>query len=109
VSYAIGVAEPTSITVETFGTGKVDQERLEQLVRAHFDLRPYGIIQMLDLVHPMYRATAAYGHFGRDPVHMTYTWKEYLNGRKVDKSEAFTAFTWERTDKAEALRKDAGL
>jgi S-adenosylmethionine synthetase len=109
VSYAIGVAEPTSITVDTFGTGKVSQERLEQLVRAHFDLRPYGIIKMLDLVHPMYRATAAYGHFGREPVHMTYQWKEFIGGRKVDKSEAFTAFSWEKTDKAEALRKDAGL
>ena len=109
VSYAIGVAEPTSITVDTFGTGKVSQERLEQLVRAHFDLRPYGIIRMLDLVHPMYRATAAYGHFGREPVHMTYQWKEFIGGRKVDKSEAFTAFSWEKTDKAEALRKDAGL
>ena len=109
VSYAIGVAEPTSITVDTFGTGKVSQERLEQLVRAHFDLRPYGIIRMLDLVHPMYRATAAYGHFGREPVHMTYQWKEFIGGKKVDKSEAFTAFSWEKTDKAEALRKDAGL
>jgi S-adenosylmethionine synthetase len=109
VSYAIGVAEPTSITVETFGTGRVGQERLEELVRAHFDLRPYGIVRMLDLVHPMYRATAAYGHFGREPVHMTYQWKETIGGRKVDKSEAFTAFTWEKTDKAEALRKDAGL
>jgi S-adenosylmethionine synthetase len=109
VSYAIGVAEPTSITVETFGTGKVTQDRLEQLVRAHFDLRPYGIIKMLDLVHPMYRATAAYGHFGREPVHMTYQWKEFIAGKKVEKSEAFTAFTWEKTDKAEALRKDAGL
>jgi len=109
VSYAIGVAEPTSITVETFGTGKLSQDRLEQLVRAHFDLRPYGIIKMLDLVHPMYRATAAYGHFGREPVHMTYKWKEFIAGKKVDKSEAFTAFTWEKTDKAEALRKDAGL
>jgi S-adenosylmethionine synthetase len=109
VSYAIGVAEPTSITVETFGTGKVSQDRLEKLVRAHFDLRPYGIIKMLDLVHPMYRAAASYGHFGREPVHMTYKWKEYIAGKKVDKSEAFTAFTWEKTDKAEALRKDAGL
>jgi S-adenosylmethionine synthetase len=109
VSYAIGVAEPTSITVETFGTGKVSQERLETLVRAHFDLRPYGIVKMLDLVHPMYRATASYGHFGREPVHMTYKWKEFIGGKKVDKSEAFTAFTWEKTDKAEALRKDAGL
>ena len=78
VSYAIGVAEPTSITVDTFGTGKVSQDRLEQLVRAHFDLRPYGIIKMLDLVHPMYRATASYGHFGREPVHMTYKWKENI-------------------------------
>jgi S-adenosylmethionine synthetase len=109
VSYAIGVARPTSITIETFGTGKVSHERLESLVRAHFDLRPYGIIKMLDLVHPMYRATAAYGHFGREPVHMTYKWKEFIAGKKVDKSEAFTAFTWEKTDKAEALRKDAGL
>jgi S-adenosylmethionine synthetase len=74
VSYAIGVAEPTSITVDTFGTGKLPQERLEQLVRAHFDLRPYGIVKMLDLVHPMYRATAAYGHFGRQPSQMNYKW-----------------------------------
>ena len=109
VSYAIGVAEPTSITIETFGTGKVSNDRLEALVRAYFDLRPYGIVKMLDLVHPMYRATAAYGHFGREPVHMTYKWKEFIAGKKVDKSEAFTAFTWEKMDKAEALRKDAGL
>ena len=109
VSYAIGVAEPTSITVETFGTGRLDQDRLEQLVRAHFDLRPYGIVKMLDLVHPMYRSTAAYGHFGREPVHMTYKWEEQIGDKKVEKSEAFTAFTWEKTDKAEALRKDARL
>ena len=109
VSYAIGVAEPTSITVETFGTGRVNQDRLEQLVRAHFDLRPYGIVKMLDLVHPMYRRTAAYGHFGREPVHMTYKWEEQIGDKKVEKSEAFTAFTWEKTDKAEALRKDARL
>jgi S-adenosylmethionine synthetase len=109
VSYAIGVAEPTSITVDTFGTGKVDAPRLETLVRAHFDLRPYGIVKMLDLVHPMYRPTAAYGHFGREPVHMTYKWKEFIAGKKVEKSETFTAFSWEKTDKAEALRKDAGL
>ena len=109
VSYAIGVAEPTSITVETFGTGKLTQDRLEQLVRAHFDLRPYGIVKMLDLVHPMYRRTAAYGHFGREPVHMTYKWEEQIGDKKVEKSEAFTAFTWEKTDKAEALRKDAGV
>ena len=66
---------------------RCSQERLEQLVRAHFDLRPYGIIKMLDLVHPMYRATAAYGHFGREPVHMTYKWKEFIGGKKVEKSE----------------------
>jgi S-adenosylmethionine synthetase len=109
LSYAIGVAEPTSIAVDTFGTGKLDQARLEQLVRAHFDLRPYGIIRMLDLVHPMYRATAAYGHFGREPVHMTYQWKDTIGRQRVEKSEAFTAFTWEKTDRAEALRHDAGL
>ena len=109
VSYAIGVAEPTSITVETFGTGKLGQDRLEQLVRAHFDLRPYGIVKMLDLVHPMYRRTAAYGHFGREPVHMTYKWEEQIGDKRLEKSEAFTAFTWEKTDKAEALRKDAKL
>jgi S-adenosylmethionine synthetase len=109
LSYAIGVAEPTSITVDSFGTGKVSQETIEKLVRAHFDLRPYGIVKMLDLVHPMYRPTAAYGHFGREPAHMTYKWKEYIGGKKVEKSETFTAFTWEKTDKAEALRKDAGL
>jgi S-adenosylmethionine synthetase len=109
VSYAIGVAEPTSITIDTFGTGKLPQERIEQLVRAHFDLRPYGIVKMLELVHPMYRATAAYGHFGRKPTQMTYKWKEFIGGKKVEKSESFTAFTWEKTDRAEALRKDAGL
>ncbi|HSQ70636.1 MAG TPA: methionine adenosyltransferase [Steroidobacteraceae bacterium] len=109
LSYAIGVAEPTSITVETFGTGKVSQDRLEQLIRAHFDLRPYGIVKMLDLVHPMYRHTASYGHFGREPVHMTYNWKEVIGGKRVEKSEAFTAFTWEKTDKAEELRKEAGV
>jgi S-adenosylmethionine synthetase len=109
LSYAIGVAEPTSITVETFGTGKVSQDRLEQLIRAHFDLRPYGIVKMLDLVHPMYRPTASYGHFGREPVHMTYNWKEFIGGKRVDKSEAFTAFSWEKTDKAEELKKEAGV
>jgi S-adenosylmethionine synthetase len=109
LSYAIGVAEPTSISVQTFGTAKVPEEDLEALVRAHFDLRPYGIIKMLDLVHPMYRSTAAYGHFGREPAHLTYRWKENIGGKRVEKSAAFTAFTWEKTDKAEALRKDAGL
>ncbi|MGI2853815.1 methionine adenosyltransferase [Shewanella algae] len=85
VSYAIGVAEPTSISVETFGTGKVSQELLIQLVRQHFDLRPYGLTEMLDLARPIYQSTAAYGHFGRDE------------------------FPWEQTNKAEALRADAGL
>jgi S-adenosylmethionine synthetase len=107
VSYAIGVAQPTSISVQTFGTAKIGEDRLEELVRAHFDLRPYGIVRMLDLVHPMYRATAAYGHFGRTPAQMTYSWKETIGGKRVDKSETFTAFTWEKTDRAEALRSDA--
>lgn len=87
VSYAIGVAEPTSISVETFGTGKVDDERLGQLVREFFDLRPRGIVEMLDLVRPIYRMTAAYGHFGREEEE----------------------FTWEKTDKAEVLREAGGL
>ncbi len=87
VSYAIGVAEPTSISVETFGTGKIDDARIVELVRRHFDLRPYGIITMLDLIRPIYRKTAAYGHFGREDED----------------------FTWERTDKAEELKEDAGL
>ena len=102
VSYAIGVAEPTSITVETFGTGRLDQDRLEQLVRAHFDLRPYGIVKMLDLIHPIYQATAAYGHFGRKPKDVTYT-----DG--AGKQHTATAFSWEKTDKAEELRKAAKL
>ena len=81
VSYAIGVAEPTSITVKTFGTGKVSEEELTVLVRENFDLRPYGILNMLDLIRPIYRPTAAYGAFGREDIDLT----------------------WERTDKAEAL------
>lgn len=85
LSYAIGIAEPTSIMVETFGTGKVSNEVLVRLVREHFDLRPYGLIKMLDLIRPIYRETAAYGHFGREH------------------------FPWEKTDKAEALKSDAGL
>lgn len=97
MSYAIGVAEPTSITVETFGTGKVSEERLVELVREHFDLRPYGITKMLDLLHPMYQQTAAYGHFGREPYEMT-----------VD-GETFTAFSWEKTDKADALKASANI
>ena len=87
LSYAIGVAEPTSIWVETFGTGKVDDEKLTQLIREHFDLRPYGILTMLDLQRPIYYPTAAYGHFGREDVDLP----------------------WERTDKAKALAEDAGL
>lgn len=87
VSYAIGVAEPMSIFIDTFGTGKISEARLVELVRQHFDLRPYGIIKMLDLVRPIYRPTSAYGHFGREE----------------------DSFTWERTDKADALKADAGL
>lgn len=87
VSYAIGVAQPTSISVETFGTEKISVERIEQLVREHFDLRPKGLIAMLDLYRPIYQKTASYGHFGRE----------------------LPEFTWEKTDKAGALRADAGL
>jgi S-adenosylmethionine synthetase len=87
VSYAIGVAQPTSITVNTFGTGVISEQRLVELVREHFDLRPKGIVAMLDLLRPIYRNTAAYGHFGRTEPE----------------------FTWERTDKAAALREAAGL
>lgn len=87
VSYAIGVAKPTSVMVETYGTGKVSNEVLTQLVLEHFDLRPKGIVQMLDLLRPVYTKTAAYGHFGRDEPE----------------------FTWEHTNKAAALRAAAGL
>lgn len=87
VSYAIGVAEPTSISVHTFGTGAVSEAKLTELVRAHFDLRPKGIVKMLDLLRPIYRKTAAYGHFGREDEE----------------------FTWEKTDKAAVLRAAAGL
>ncbi len=87
VSYAIGVAEPTSVNIETFGTNRIPEVAIAALVRKHFDLRPYGIIRMLDLVRPIYLKTAAYGHFGRNEPE----------------------FTWERTDKAEALRAEAGL
>jgi S-adenosylmethionine synthetase len=109
VSYAIGVAEPTSITVETFGTAKIAEDKLEKIVRAHFDLRPYGIIKMLDLIHPIYQATAAYGHFGRDPYELTYRWTEHSAKGPVEKSDTFTAFPWEKTDKADELRKAGGL
>lgn len=97
VSYAIGVAQPTSISINTFGTGKVSDDKIIQLVRQHFDLRPYAITKMLDLLHPMYQETAAYGHFGRVPQ------------QKTVGDDTFTTFTWERTDKAEALKTDAGL
>ena len=87
VSYAIGVAEPTSISVQTFGTGKIGDDRIVELIREHFDLKPKGLVQMLDLLRPIYRNTAAYGHFGREEPD----------------------FTWEKTDKADALRDSAGL
>ena len=87
MSYAIGVAKPTSVTVTTFGTGKISDERIGQLIAKHFDLRPRGIIQMLDLLRPIYEKTAAYGHFGRDEPE----------------------FTWENLDKVEALKLDAGI
>jgi S-adenosylmethionine synthetase len=87
ISYAIGVAHPTSIMVDTFGTGKVSNETLTALIKKHFDLRPKGIVNMLDLLRPIYQKTAAYGHFGRDEPE----------------------FTWEMTDRASLLRNDAGL
>jgi S-adenosylmethionine synthetase len=87
VSYAIGVAQPTSIMVTTYGTGHISDEKITELVKKHFDLRPKGIVQMLDLLRPIYQNTAAYGHFGREEP----------------------GLTWEATDKAAALRADAGL
>ncbi|AJC20637.1 methionine adenosyltransferase [Pandoraea pulmonicola] len=87
VSYAIGVARPTSVMVNTFGTGKISDQRIAELVEKHFDLRPKGIIQMLDLLRPIYEKTAAYGHFGREEPE----------------------FSWEATDRADALLADAGL
>ncbi|KAF1711320.1 methionine adenosyltransferase [Pseudoxanthomonas kalamensis DSM 18571] len=102
VSYAIGVAEPTSISVTTFGTGKISDDRIEKLIRKHFDLRPYGIIKMLDLIHPVYQRTASYGHFGRKPEQVSYL-------DVAGKTQTATAFSWERTDRADALRKDAKL
>ena len=87
VAYAIGISRPVSINVKTFGTGKIAEERLVQLVGEIFDLRPKAIIQQLDLLRPIYSKTAAYGHFGRE----------------------LPEFSWERTDKAEALRSAAGL
>jgi S-adenosylmethionine synthetase len=102
VSYAIGVAEPTSISVTTFGTGAISDAKIEKLIRGHFDLRPYGITRMLDLEHPIYQATAAYGHFGRKPKEISYT-------DAAGKKHAATAFSWEKTDRADALRDAAGL
>jgi S-adenosylmethionine synthetase len=87
ISYAIGVSKPTSVMVETYGTGKVSDEQITELVLQHFDLRPKGIVNMLDLLRPIYQKTASYGHFGREEPE----------------------FTWEKTDKAEVLRADAGL
>jgi S-adenosylmethionine synthetase len=87
VSYAIGVAQPTSVRVETFGTGKIGEKRIIELIAAHFDLRAGGLVKMLDLLQPIYAKTAAYGHFGRDDIDLP----------------------WERTDKAAALKEAAGL
>jgi len=87
VSYAIGVARPTSLMVETYGTNKIPEDKIVELISAHFDLRPKGIIQMLDLMRPIYTRTASYGHFGRDEPD----------------------FTWELTDKAVELKSAAGL
>ncbi|MGE9549442.1 methionine adenosyltransferase [Snodgrassella alvi] len=87
ISYAIGIAQPTSIAIDTFGTGKIEESRLIEIVQQHFDLRPKGIIKMLDLQRPIYAKTAAYGHFGREEPE----------------------FTWERTDKAQLLREAAGI
>jgi len=87
LSYAIGVAEPTSVMVGTYGTGRISDDKITDLVLKHFDLRPKGIVNMLDLLRPIYLKTAAYGHFGREEPE----------------------FTWEKTDKAAALREDAGL
>src|SRR5579875_1519568 len=109
ISYAIGVAEPTSISVTTFGTERISDDKIEKLIRAHIELRPYGIIKMLDLIHPIYQCTASYGHFGRKPFKHTYHWEETVNGKKVKKSETALAFSWEQTDRAGELRKAAKL
>ncbi|MBI2124227.1 methionine adenosyltransferase domain-containing protein [Candidatus Pacearchaeota archaeon] len=87
LSYAIGVAEPTSVNIDCFGTNKIPEEKIEELVKKHFRLTPKGIIESLDLRRPIYRQTAAYGHFGRNDM----------------------GFAWERTDKADILRREAGL
>jgi S-adenosylmethionine synthetase len=103
VSYAIGVAEPTSISINTFGTGKISDARLVALVRETFDLRPYGLTRELDLLHPIYQPTAAYGHFGRAPYEREYCYGVRESGQKVTRTHRATAFTWERTDRVEAL------
>ena len=105
VSYAIGVAEPTSISVNTFGTGKLTDIELAKVIRSVFDLRPYAIQNQLELLNPMYQITAAYGHFGREPYEATYNYEE----RGEQKSKTFTAFTWEKIDKIDALISAAGL
>jgi len=87
IAYAIGVAHPVSVMVDTFGTSRVSEDRIKELIRAHFDLSPKGMIKSLNLLRPIYKKTAAYGHFGRDD----------------------SDFTWEKTDKAEILKRDAGL
>ncbi|GAA6135455.1 methionine adenosyltransferase [Oceaniserpentilla sp. 4NH20-0058] len=105
VSYAIGVAQPTSISVNTFGTGKLTDIELANVIRSVFDLRPYAIQNQLELLNPMYQLTAAYGHFGREPFEYTYTY----NDLGEEKSKTFTAFTWERTDKIDELKAAAGV
>jgi S-adenosylmethionine synthetase len=87
VSYAIGIPEPTSISINTFGTGKLTDQEIAHLIREHFSLTPSGIIKMLDLIRPIYRLTAAYGHFGREEP----------------------TFSWEKTDKAELIKKATRL
>ena len=87
IAYAIGVPHPVSIMVDSFGTAKISEDKIKELIQAHFDLSPKGMIKTLDLLRPVYKKTACYGHFGR-----------------MEKE-----FTWERVDKAEALRKDAGI
>ena len=105
VSYAIGVAEPTSISVNTFGTGKLTDIELAKVIRTVFDLRPYAIQNQLELLNPMYQITAAYGHFGREPFEASYTYVD----RGEEKTKTFTAFTWERTDKVAELKAAAGI
>ena len=87
IAYAIGISNPVSINVNSFGTGKINDEKIKQLIKKHFDLRPKAIIQHLDLLRPIYNKTAAYGHFGREREE----------------------FTWEKTDKADDLKADAGI